>query len=531
MVSFWVGRKSSVFMSLIDVSITQLETESENNEPGIFIEDSKLRGSLEIEKLPASRQHPQEAAIKEANLSQPEIVLDLSQGDLPAEGMDVLPSNASQTENDKVSDRTNLPSPKHQAQLDSVLMPIKEESSPSSADGIADAGDSRTPTTIEEESSLSSANGIADAGDSRTPATIKEESSPSSANGTADAGESHTPATESLGEESIDVQIKEKQLYMNVKPVRLIDPARRAGEGFNMMHIPKTAVTAFMYSVADQLYKGATHHFHEDCLEGTPYRREFDPVNNYDGTFLREPRSHLLSQYFQCEHGWDGINQANRKFPRAVPSGTLEKLNERKSQAEAALLDTSLNASDIEANKFLLKRLEGEISKVYKATVRALDKWLDYFSNHWRPGKGYFGCYHPKSMQTRAFLCRGVWDRLHSIYETKLLQPDTSLAISRMQNMWFVGISEYFHESMCMWEFQYHHKLPDYCICDSGVERPKVTSQTHGVTPHSLSDVSLSQMRKIDSFIFEDAQLYIAGLEEFKARVRYVEHITGHKMW
>jgi len=297
------------------------------------------------------------------------------------------------------------------------------------------------------------------------------------------------------------------------------------------MHIPKTAVTAFMSTVGRQVPREELKIWNEDCLQGTRYQKVFPEENNYHATFLREPRHHILSQYFQCDNGWENIGSENKNFPRAMPIGALVNLLKEKETLERKIKSLGEDASMRAQTQVELDNLQRKIDLGYQATMKNLDKWLDHFDSSWTQSKGYYGCYHPKSMQTRAFVCHGSWDRLHSIFERQLLMPDVDLSIKRMKKTWFVGISEYFHESVCMWEYQYHHTLPRYCDCDSGVKRPEPPHELHGVPPHSLSDVTQAQMRKLDSFIFEDSQLYGAAIEEFKARLRYLELVTGKKVY
>ncbi|GBG33560.1 Hypothetical Protein FCC1311_097832 [Hondaea fermentalgiana] len=168
--------------------------------------------------------------------------------------------------------------------------------------------------------------------------------------------------------------------------------------------------------------------------------------------------------------------------------------------------------------------------RVYRLAVRGLDIWLDHFLDDWYLEKGFFGCYHPLSMQVRALTCYGSWDWLHGIMRDEYLTPDVSQAISNMRSLWHIGIKEMMHESLCMLEYQYTHVLPAYCDCDSNVKRARMARDVHGVPPHSLSDLSAKQLAKIDKLVEADNEFYEASVEEFMLRLREVETRTGKRI-
>lgn len=310
--------------------------------------------------------------------------------------------------------------------------------------------------------------------------------------------------------------IEESWPEENSHRVRFLPEERRGHEGFRISHIPKTAITAFESEAKKQIKVNETMDWHEDCLT-TSKHPTYSSSEDYVLMFFREPHAHVLSQYFQCDYGWSGLEGPEYDdFPRVLPHRQLAK-------AEGLLARAKETGRP---SDYLNRRYRDK----YVKTMNNMDNWLDHFLTNWTLEKGGFACYDPRDMQTRALVCNGVWDALHLILDESLLNPNLQLAINRMKSLWHVGISELFHESVCIWEYQYHGQLPNYCNCALGLERPLIPAVNHNVPRHSVSDVSSETLAKINGFTQKDHVLYEEAIREFVLRLREVERTTKTKI-
>merc|ERR1719401_2984029 len=70
-----------------------------------------------------------------------------------------------------------------------------------------------------------------------------------------------------------------------------------------------------------------------------------------------------------------------------------------------------------------------------------------------------FHCYDPSNLQVQHFSCRG-----NPFNYTK--EPQTEQAIKNMKETFFVGITEAYKESLCLFMVKVHDSLPNWCRCE-----------------------------------------------------------------
>ena len=97
----------------------------------------------------------------------------------------------------------------------------------------------------------------------------------------------------------------------------------------------------------------------------------------------------------------------------------------------------------------------------------------------------------------------------------------------------FVGITELYEPSWCVLIAKLSGTPPPRCLsrdCSDGATNAtkndtfrKLKHITHGMPPHSISNVRSSTLREIDEFTRLDSLLYIAGVKRFLADARAVE--------
>lgn len=245
------------------------------------------------------------------------------------------------------------------------------------------------------------------------------------------------------------------------------------------MHIPKTAgrsVYRDLWRLAPGFRKGILTK--EEC-HGYGSQRGADLVV----TMLRNPRSHIESQYKHCSRS-------------RVP--------------------------------FRPSELPGS----FGAWVHA---WFNLSKQGW-PNQGDvdsvanmpFFCYSPVNLQCHRFTCTERWK--------PPLVVDSKLAIKHMQDSWFIGITEWYKESMCLLYVRLRSKFPQGCDCRNTsawaafkVQSIGASSAYHDpmIGPKKVSEQLLGMINEITS---ADRALYAAAKERFFTDVHQVEDFFGKKI-
>lgn len=194
--------------------------------------------------------------------------------------------------------------------------------------------------------------------------------------------------------------------------------------------------------------------------------------------FLRYPRAHVYSQYLELVYddqwGWRYKN----KFKREIPTFT---------------------------------------------------KFLEFFTSGEGTNHSTWVGYHPQDLQTRSLVCEGVWSRLNGYYN--LTQGDLVQALENVENYKFIGITEFFQASVCVYidKMQPDSLLPDFCDCQNSTKWSSFpfVHVKHGVPKHSLNDLSKTDQLMIDSLTQMDLKVYKAGLQRFYREVSEIEQRRG----
>mmetsp|Transcript_5482 Transcript_5482/g.15941 ORF Transcript_5482/g.15941 Transcript_5482/m.15941 type:complete len:393 (-) Transcript_5482:127-1305(-) len=217
---------------------------------------------------------------------------------------------------------------------------------------------------------------------------------------------------------------------------------------------------------------------------------------DYNIISLKSPRHHVWSLFAQCKYGeWPGPDVTGPNFPR---SGATPE------------------SDDVDFNS-----------------------WLDHFVPLGEDG--FFNCYHPANYQSRALTT--LHSNPHGVI-AMIFEPSLDEAISTYRSQNFVLITEFYHESMCL----FHHRLAlgptglqgvrsvdeatDFYETKCRCPKPQVehTFKTHHKEGHrsSLRDtLPLKSLGKIEALTKVDVELYKSGLDQFMSEVAWLESDLG----
>ncbi|CAE7758412.1 unnamed protein product [Symbiodinium pilosum] len=262
------------------------------------------------------------------------------------------------------------------------------------------------------------------------------------------------------------------------------EPTRR----IMFLHIPKTAGTSF---VADAMLMVPSSVAFLDngelSLLGTPHFRNETRV-----VMLRNPLDHVLSQFLECKFDWWG---------KRVTAGT----------------------------DFPFK----------PGVYGGLDEWVHHFTNlkntsvlgfepdskEWARAVSH-NCYNPWNMQSRYLA--STWDHYVPFSE---LQPDIEAARKSLQGVQVVGVPELYVESLCLVHLETHGHLPKSCTCGQQGPLAQISTESHYVPNHTISDLPDNLLAEMAKLVQVDAQIYVDALNRFEAAVRLASDRTGIKMF
>lgn len=301
--------------------------------------------------------------------------------------------------------------------------------------------------------------------------------------------------------------------------------------GCRFVHIPKTGGSSLKAELSEL---GIPVDSHESCF-WDDYRLEGVGADTTNAlTFLRAPRQHVLSQFMEC--GWSHFGVKHTSvyaglFPEKPP--------------------------------FPSNRSDG------------LEVWLKHFLDPaWTyDGAGDWDCYNPSNMQARALSCGAKFINdtaagaeffaAHAYERRRLSRSRSASSASRSRRLsaeeWVrnslkshhtnahhvrrdgvgpsppldvaaagldaadgVGITELYHESVCVLRYRIEATLPAGCACSSTVASTHVHDD-RGVPKHSIDDVAPSVLALVDDLTRVDASLYLLGLDRVLGDIAKLE--------
>eukprot|EP00398_MALV-I-01_sp_L67-1_P001040 gene1040-594_t len=252
---------------------------------------------------------------------------------------------------------------------------------------------------------------------------------------------------------------------------------------------------------------------------------------------IRHPRGHVLSQHQECIHDKFFLNR-EPKVPRE--------------------LDNWLN--------HFVENIEQGINTKPEPKKVWVDDWTKpageakehELGNGWgvnqggKAGLDDYNCYNPVNMMTRqlAESCKALPDHLFSPHHPAIAQlgerqtedlkvpgseisyEDLQSAMDRLDQTFFVGISEAYQESLCLLHYKVHGTIPDECNCEKhdSWANFEFTRIDHHIPTRDLSQLTAIQNSTIDRITELDKRLYQHVVSGFLREVGIAEYKSGVKI-
>lgn len=255
-----------------------------------------------------------------------------------------------------------------------------------------------------------------------------------------------------------------------------------APEGFydnrpiSFTHIPKCSGTSFNLTMKPKFIQ-------QNCYRFMAHHPENN--NTMNCVFLRSPRPHVQSQFLECKYDeWGQLVTKATKFPRT-------------------------DDIDVDFKTWLGHFVQLEDSEIGPAVD--------------------FNCVDPRNTMTRHLSCVSAPnpEANHALTPP----PNLTEAISNVaSDAAFVGLTDFFHESICMIKLRRSGSLPTECGCDAvaAAQRNRTLEIhfTHFVPPHlSVFPDNINIM--IDKLTKVDRVIFIAALQRFLEDITVAEKVAN----
>jgi len=216
--------------------------------------------------------------------------------------------------------------------------------------------------------------------------------------------------------------------------------------------------------------------------------------------FLRNPRSHVASQYQECKYD-DFFRGRTSNLPDDFDAW-LSKF--RRDFEEGKTSDRETNAYG-----FFQYKLKDQI-------------------------EDDFSCYNPINMMTRQLSpdCKAVGQSSLSPHHLAEMKPhNLAVARKRISHAFFVGVTEAYQESLCLLHFKVNGTVPDTCRC--GTEEwgnHPMHHSDHKLPARPLSTMTHWQNDTISMISQLDQRLYRHAVKNFVQQVEHAERAVGFRI-
>mmetsp|Transcript_5328 Transcript_5328/g.8805 ORF Transcript_5328/g.8805 Transcript_5328/m.8805 type:complete len:458 (-) Transcript_5328:90-1463(-) len=289
------------------------------------------------------------------------------------------------------------------------------------------------------------------------------------------------------------VKTSSTQYAYEVYPKRItqLDPS----DNFSFVHISKCAGSTWI-RLFNSILKLSICPEQENGPELSVFYQRNKHCKDADYTLisLRSPRHHVWSQFTMCKYSAWGVNITRdyKDFPRS-----------------------GAESEDDEAD---------------------FDTWLDHFVSMGDETNNHYNCYHPANFQTRVLTSSNHWVKSG----IGGFNANMTLAKKTYEDLDFVALVEFVHESQCMLYYRLGNKAPPValsylsqsCDCEkqqgylqkSSSRNGTVHVQHHNMGKRTnLRDLPPASLSKVANFISADSVIYLNALKHFMDEMAWLE--------
>ncbi len=297
-----------------------------------------------------------------------------------------------------------------------------------------------------------------------------------------------------------------------------VTSANGRAEELYMLHIPKTAVTSFHGDC--QKYVDGCEYVSDPSVPGEHLIQVASSEGCFEygtkvglpvATFVREPRAHVVSQYYHCKLSED------HAYARGLMPDTIHEWVAAWAQSthkDTAALKAAPQCKDGDHG---IRHVNGPTGSPLKGAP--------------------FCCYFPWNLQTQRLTCSRVdehrpWQGRHN---NLMPHVNVTLALENAGKARFVGLVEMYQESMCLFVARTAgaERMPAFCNCEDeeAWRQFNSTDVTHGGYVHpSPDDLPKGVLTLIDKLVQKDRQVYDAMRARFLEEVARVEAASGRRV-
>ena len=263
----------------------------------------------------------------------------------------------------------------------------------------------------------------------------------------------------------------------------------KAGATVFHLHIPKVAGCSLVQDLTDMLGNRSKLYSGEVCFNASVDPRTETSYFKDQVTMFRRPRDHVLSMYQFCK--------------QATEPGYIAQLELRILMGNAPPLPDSFS------------------------------QWVDEW--HESPRWGHYiiyedeeMCYCPYNMQASRLSCPDHNSAARYCHPT----VDMNIALANLNALTMIGVTEAYHESICLFHGHLLGSLPEHCNCQSPAwDSYHQTKDTHGGKAYDDIESRPSEvLQKVDDMTQYDQVIYKAAVKRFFKDIQDMEHRFGMKI-
>lgn len=271
------------------------------------------------------------------------------------------------------------------------------------------------------------------------------------------------------------------------KRVANLDPADK----FSFVHISKCAGSTWIRLFKKVLKLNICPEKEDGVEHSVSYQQQYTCNDaNYTLISLRSPRHHVWSQFTMCKYSRWGkrVTRKSTDFPRSGDE--------------------------------------------YEDDEVDFDSWLSHFDSMGNETNNHYNCYHPANLLTRA-----LTSPLDDVHDGRGgFDPNITLAMKTYEDLDFVALVEFIHESQCMLYYRLGDEAPPAassylsksCHCEKQheehVKNESVHVQHHTMGKRSnLRDLPAPTLSKVATLTSADSFIYVNALKHFMDEMAWLE--------